>query len=85
MKTGETYPKEIVEFIKDHQDLLPVKGLVAHLKRGHREEAKHIISLTSFLNERDNFSERLYCILNNIRDLSRCIECKNKYTKYKNI
>lgn len=54
------------------------------VNNGYINEYNEIILKTDFLNESCSFSERIYCIMNDITTPNLCANCKIEKTKFKN-
>lgn len=54
------------------------------IKNGFVDQYKKILSLTSFLGDSCSFSERIYCIMNDVVSLNLCAHCEKNKTEFKN-
>lgn len=76
----------IKKIILDHVKIIKLHNLSQHIKNNHKKVYDNIINNTVFLNEKSNtikFSERLYCIINDINYIKKC-EC-GKYLNFLNM
>jgi len=56
---------------------LPLNLIIRHKINKNKDFKNKIIKETSFLNSNCKTSERLYCILNDIKNPITCIKCNN--------
>ncbi len=67
--------KEIIKICTQQVDK---RQLTQYIKKNYRNQYNEIINLTSFLDTAATFSERIYCILNDITERQTCKICGNE-------
>lgn len=77
-----TYPRKIIIFITSH---LKQSHIENHIKKNHKYEYDKIFLYTKWLNNYNPiFTERLYCIFNNIHKRPHCLTCKKQIIRIYN-
>ncbi len=68
----------IINLCELNNNLISGKSQIRYLKRNYLNIFDEIKKYTKFLNESSSLSERLYCIINDIKEKNKCLECNNK-------
>jgi len=79
------YPQALIDFINQQIDEIPIRNLARHIKAQHYQEYSQIIKLTPFLNVNKRFSERMYCIKENLIQIPKCVICTQKEITFRSI
>ena len=66
-------------------DKVPSKCITKNIKAFHKDLYQYILNTTQFLNENCKFTERIYCNLNDLTSIPKCLYCKKKEVKFINM
>jgi hypothetical protein len=67
---------KIKKFILEQIEKGKMQYVKKNLKKNYREEYKELMRLTAFIKNPKSFSERIYCVLNDIKQRVICKSCR---------
>ena len=79
------YDQKLKDLLISLVSTIKIDVLTQHIKTYYKQEYIEIKTLTTFLDDNCRYTERIYCIIHNIKIRPICITCHKNYPGFYSI